>query len=325
MRALVTGSNGFIGAFLVEKLLKEGHSVRCLVRRTSNLQWLRHLTIEMCYGDLRTPSTLAAAVRSIDVIFHLGGVTYGRTEQDFIAGNFTATTNLLAACKSAGHSQQKFVFVSSQAAGGPSLGEPLTEEEAHHPISMYGRSKRLAEEAVLDWADSHPATIIRPASVYGPRDKDFYKLFKMAQRGVLPMVGDGKQKISIIYIADLIDGIYRAGTRHEANGEIFFMSSDEAVTFSEITRKISQAVGVRTRSIHIPFFLVQLIVAASEMISHVTKKPAIISRDKFAEMKQPAWLCSNAKAQRVLDFRPLTGLEEGMQKTAVWYKENGWL
>jgi nucleoside-diphosphate-sugar epimerase len=324
MKVLITGSNGFIGSFLVEKLVREGYQVRCLIRRTSNIRWLQGKNVELHYGDLRVPSTLAAAVRDIDIVFHLAGVTSGRTEEDFIAGNFTATTNLLDVCKSSAH-VFKFIFVSSQAAGGPSLsGEALTEEEANHPISMYGRSKRMAEQAVLEFAHNLHATIIRPPSVYGPRDRDFFKLFKSCRYGFLPMVGDGTQKISLIYISDLIAGL-NVAMKNEANGEIFFMSSDEVITFADLARAISQAMGVQSRLLHIPLPLVELIVGAAALGSRLTKKPPFITRDKFSEMKQPAWLCSSEKAKRLLDFHTTTRLAEGMLKTANWYKENGWL
>ncbi|MBN1560114.1 NAD-dependent epimerase/dehydratase family protein [candidate division KSB1 bacterium] len=325
MRAFVTGSNGFIGSSLVEKLVEEGYQVRCLVRQTSNLQWLQKKQVELYYGDLRTPAQLSPAVRDVDVVFHLAGVTRGHREEDFIAGNFTTTMNLLEACKNSGPAQQKFVFVSSQAAGGPSMaGTPLSEEEALHPISSYGRSKRMAEEAVLEFAHDRHATIIRPPSVYGPRDRDFFKLFKSCRFGFLPMIGDGTQKMSLIYISDLIAGLL-AAMKKEAAGEIFFMTSDEVVTFADLARAISLAMGVQPHLLHIPLPLVKLIAIAAALSSRLTKKPPFITRDKFEEMKQPAWLCSSEKARRMLDFQSTTTLAQGMQKTASWYHENGWL
>ena len=326
MKAFVTGSNGFIGSFLVEKLLKEGYSVRCLVRRTSNIRWLNDLNVDLCYGELRDPASLHDAVQNVDIVYHLGGVTRGRTEKEYINGNYKATKNLLNACRRSGHPEQKFVFVSSQAAGGPSInGEFLTEEGATLPISMYGRSKLMAERAVLDFARFRPATIIRPPSVYGPRDKDFYTLFRNARYGFLPVVGKGRQKISIIYISDLVNGLYLAGSQPASNGQLFFMSSDESVSFSELAGLILRTMGVRARLLNIPFGAVKLIVSLSVLASQLTKKTPLINWDKFEEMKQSAWLCSSDKAKRLLDFQAAIGLQEGIKRTAAWYKENGWL
>ncbi len=326
MRALVTGSNGFIGSFLVEKLLREGIDVRCLVRRTSNLRWLEGLNLDLCYGELSDPASLAPAVRDVDYIFHLGGVTRGLVEQDYVQGNVVTTQNLLDACLNCGHDRQKFIFVSSQAAGGPSVdGKPLTEEHAHNPISMYGRSKYGAEQAVLKLSTMRPITIVRPPSVYGPRDSDFFTLFKNANIGFLPIVGGGRQKINIIHVADLVEGLYRAGIKDKSNGELFFLSSDEEVSFAELAQTIAGAMKREIRLMNIPLPMVRLIVAASTFASSITKKPSILNKDKYNEMRQPAWLCSNEKAKRLLDFQPTVSLKDGMRETAEWYKKQGWL
>jgi len=326
MQALVTGSNGFIGSFLVERLLLEGWQVRCLVRKTSNLRWLKALDVELFFGELSDPISLQKAVKSSDVVFHLGGVTKGRTEQDYINGNYKATLNLIGVMRTSGAPRQKLVYISSQAAGGPSLeGRALTEDEAVHPISAYGRSKRMAEEAVLEFSHTNPATIIRPPSVYGPRDKDFYLLFKNINRGILPRPGDGMQKISIVYIRDLVEGIYQSALNEAANGEIFFISQDDAVSFAQLGRLLSEALQKRPIMIPIPLWLVQGIAPLSVCLSKLTGKPALLNSDKVQEMKQPAWMCSNAKAKRMLGFAPKTDIREGLKRTAAWYKSVGWL
>ncbi len=326
MNALVTGSNGFIGSFLVEKLLKEGFSVRCLVRRTSNLRWINDLNIELCYGELSDPASLGPAVQGIDIVFHLGGLTRGLKEDDYISGNVTTTQNLLNACLDNAPKHLKFVFVSSQAAGGPSLdGRPLTEDNANSPMSMYGRSKFLAERAVMQFAQTRAATIVRPPSVYGPRDTDFYTLFKNARYGFLPIVGKGRQKISIIHVRDLVDGIFLAATQSQTNGEIFFLSSDEDVCFAELARIIGAALDKKIRLVNMPLPLIRAVVAVASLVSKITKRPSILNKDKVAEMSQPVWLCSNEKAKRVLDFQPGIALQHGMRETAEWYKQHGWL
>lgn len=326
MKALVTGSNGFIGSFLVEKLLQNSFNVRCLVRRTSNLRWLAGLNIELCYGELSDPASLVPAVKDVDVVFHLGGVTRGLKQKDYCSGNVLTTENLLHACLEHGPDQQKIVFVSSQAAGGPSFdGNALTEEHAQHPISMYGRSKYQAEQAVWKFGAKKPATIIRPPSVYGPRDTDFYTLFKNTRYGFLPVVGGGRQEISIIYVADLVEGIFQAAVNQRADGEMFFLSSDEKVSFSELANSIAESLDKKVRLVNIPLPVVRLIVAFSSLSSFLTKKPSILNEDKYNEMRQPAWLCSNEKAKRVLGFQPRMSLKEGMRITADWYTSNGWL
>lgn len=326
MQALVTGGNGFIGSFLVERLLLEGWQVRCLVRKTSDLRWLKALDVEFFLGELNDPRSLQRAVENCDVVFHLGGVTKGRVEQDYINGNCKATYNVIEAMRTNGAPGQKLVYISSQAAGGPSIeGRALTEDEALQPISAYGRSKRMAEEAVLEFSRTNPATIIRPPSVYGPRDKDFYLLFKNVNRGVIPRPGDGRQKISVVYIRDLVEGIYLSAIRESANGEIFFISQDDAVSFAQLGRLVAQALQKKAFTIPVPLWLVQGMTIFSVSMSKITGKAALLNPDKVLEMKQPAWVCSNSKAKRMLGFMPKTDLGEGLKRTAAWYKSVGWL
>src|SRR3989338_1947686 len=91
MKALVTGGHGFIGSFLVEKLLQENFSVRCLVRKTSDLKWIKHLPIEFVTGDITQKETLPAAVKDVDIIYHIAGAIKGATREKFFSVNCDGT------------------------------------------------------------------------------------------------------------------------------------------------------------------------------------------------------------------------------------------
>ena len=323
MRALVTGGNGFIGSFLVERLIQQRFSVRCLVRKTSNLRWIQDLPVELVYGELRETVSLAHAVKDVDIVFHLAGVTRGRSESDYVSGNYDSTVNLLTACESRSTIQQ-FIFVSSQAAGGPSFESvPITEEQSN-PVSAYGRAKRRAEEAVLQ---EHPfaTTVIRPPSVYGPRDKDFFVLFKQIQNGLLPMVGRGEQKISIIYIDDLIDGIMAVCKKNAAYGELFYMCGYESVSFWQLTSFIATVLSKKPFVVRLPLWVVAAVSGVAEGVARFSGKTSILNRDKVNELRQPSWLCTSEKARELLDFEPKTSLIQGLQQTAQWYRDSGWL
>jgi len=326
MRALVTGGNGFIGSFLVEKLVQNGVHVRCLVRTTSNLQWIENLDVEFVYGELRDPSSLVPAVRDTDIIYHVGGVTKGMNEEDFMQGNHLSTVNLLNASGKNGPKHQKFVLVSSQAAAGPSRdGKPLTEEDPAQPVSMYGRAKARAEQAVLEYRNIKPVVVVRPPSVYGPRDKDFFLLFKNINRGIVPMVGDGKQKVSLVHVSDLADGIIIAGESERADGQIYFLSADGEFSWNQLAHKIAAALKKGTFTVQIPFWAVDAVSFLAVGWSKITGQPTLLNHDKVLEMKQPAWLCSNEKAKSELGFEPKIDLDDGFKQTGDWYQQHGWL
>ncbi len=325
MITLVTGSNGFIGSFLVERLIKQGHTVRCMVRKTSNLKWLKGLDVEYVYGELSDPASLELAVKEVDWVFHLAGVTKARDEAGYIKANTTGTRNLLNACRDHA-SIKKFVFVSSQAAGGPAVkGKARTEFDEPAPVSAYGRSKLLAEEAVLEYKDEFPVTIIRPPSVYGPRDVDVYQMFQQVNRGLLPVLGFGNGRASMVYIDDLLEGMLLAAQNPKADGKIFYISGDGEPTWKAIGRLLGHALGKKLVTLFVPTFVLDLLSLYGLAVTRITGKTPLLNPDKIREMKQKDWLCSNQRAKEELGYAPKIPLAEGFVRTAEWYKNEGWL
>ncbi|NIA30597.1 MAG: NAD-dependent epimerase/dehydratase family protein [Actinobacteria bacterium] len=326
LKALVTGSNGFIGSTLVEKLLQENYRVKCFVRKTSNLRWLQNMDIDLVYGELTNPESLVNAVSNVDLVFHLAGTTKAKSRAGYIVGNYQSTINLLDACKKYGSDQQKIVYVSSQAAGGPSDdGKPMTEKSMPHPVSIYGMSKLEAEKAVFIFGKNRPVTVIRPPSVYGPKDRDVLAMFKSINRGILPVFGKGKQKLSMVHVHDLVDGIILAAESLRANGQLYYISGDENYEWKTIGKIMAQALNKHPLTLPIPPWIVNMVSYGSIFLSKLSGKPALLNRDKVAEMKQPSWLCSNALAKKELGFQPKFSLLEGFSMTAEWYKKMGWL
>ena len=215
MRALVTGASGFIGSNLVDRLLAEGVQVKCLVRHTPTLPGSAK-SLTLVPGDFQDPASLATAVEDADVVFHVAGVTRAARRADYFRGNLETTCNLLQACQEYGPEDQKFLFISSLAAAGPSPGNPLTEDEEPRPVSAYGESKLAAERAVLQFGRTRPVIIIRPPAVYGPRDRDTLLLFKSVQKRLHVIPGRGSQKVSLVHVHDLVTGIWQAMLSEQA-------------------------------------------------------------------------------------------------------------
>jgi len=326
MKALITGGNGFIGSTLVEALLRQGAEIRCLVRRSSDLQWLQGMRVEYVYADLRDPASLAAALAGVDRVYHLAGVTKARNREGYIRGNYQATANLLAACSQRRPEELRFIFISSLAAAGPSpANQPLTEDLPAHPISLYGESKLMAEAAVLEYARHHPAVIIRPPAVYGPRDRDVFVYFKSIQTGFLFLLGSGNQQISLVHVDDLVRGILLAGEAERAPGNIYYLSGDGQYDWNTIGRTIARALNKKPLTVRVPAWLLNPVAAVSVGFSRLGGKPALLNWDKVNEMKQPGWLCSSHRAERELGYAPQVTLETGVNQTAAWYRQQGWL
>ncbi len=326
MKALVTGSNGFIGSHLVERLIEKKYQVRCLVRKTSDLRWIKDLPVEFVFGDVTDYQSLMPVVKDINFVFHLGGIVRARTFSEYQKVNHEGTKNLLEACKQFSQNFNRFVYISSQAVVGPSKdGDPINEDYVPRPISNYGRTKLAGEHVVKEYQPHFPFTIIRPPSVYGPRDDDIYQLFKIIKWGVKPIVGKKHKKLSIIYITDLVNGIIRAAEHPRAANEIFFLTNEQSYSWEQLENTIANAIGKRGFFVYIPPVVIDLIAAINEFFGKMVGKAVVLNADKAREMKQQNWVVSGEKAKERLKFSPDVEIETGIRKTHDWYCQQGWL
>ena len=323
---LVTGATGFIGSHLVERLVAQGRPMRCLVRRSSTADNLPR-TIELAHGDLESGAGLTEALRGVDTVIHLAGVTKASTAADYDLGNAVATANLL---RDAGHLDEinRFVHVSSLAAAGPSTADrPLTETDEPRPVSHYGRSKLAGEQAVRQSPLAGRTIVVRPPVVYGPRDKDVYRMLRTVSRGWMAQIGAAPRRFSHIYVGDLVDGIIAAAdcTNPSAVGHVFYLANAAPVSWDEFGGLAARLMRRKLRTVAIPEKAAYVLGLCAEWGSRLSGKPGILSRDKVREACCAGWVCDPGRARRELGFCAPMGLEEGLRRTLDWYKEAGWL
>jgi nucleoside-diphosphate-sugar epimerase len=326
LKAFVTGGTGFIGSHLVEALVRKGVHVRCLLRKTSDASWLKGLPIEFVPGDCADKASLEEAVRGVDWVFHLAGVTRAIKEETYFEVNGLGTKNLIHACLENNPRLQKLIYISSQAAAGPRRnGRSKKELDPCDPVSVYGRSKRVGEESVLDHAHELPAVILRPSAVYGPRDKEFFALFKCLSRRIKPCLTGGPQRLSLCYVQDITHGILLAAETQAKSGEIFFLSDGNDYRLEEIGDTFAQAMGITALRIPITRRMLKDIAWFSEYLSKLFRRPCLLNRDKAKEIVQEEWLCDITKARTLLGYEPRVPLPEGAGLTFQWYKKEKWL
>jgi nucleoside-diphosphate-sugar epimerase len=325
MRVLVTGASGFIGGNLVDRLLAERAQVTCLVRPGSNLSRLDSQRLTLMTGDLTDPASLPPAVQDVDVVLHVAGATKGARRGDYFQANLEATRNLLRACQDYGPEGQKFLFVSSLAAAGPSSGPPLTEDLEPHPVSAYGASKLAAEKAVLEFGQRRPVIIIRPPVVYGPRDRDTLLLFKSVQKGINVIPGRGTQRVSLVHVDDLVTGIIQAVRREQAYGRVYYICGDGHYDWQTIGDYLGRVLRRRFITLYVPWGVMRLVALGGTVTSQFTRSPTLMGLDKLRDIRQSNWLCTYERAKAELGFQPTIDLFTGLTTTAAWYKEMGWL
>jgi nucleoside-diphosphate-sugar epimerase len=324
--ALLTGASGFIGSHLAEDLLAKGFRVRALVRTTSDLKWLKGLELELAYGSFDDQASLADAVRDVDYIFHIAAAKSGSRDRIF-RDNVEATVSLARAAVENAPGIRRFVFSSSQAAAGPSdrLEEPRCEPHQCRPLSDYGRSKLEAERRLMKLADQIPLTIIRPPTVYGPRDTDVLLYFQWINRGLTLLPGFKKRYVNLIFVGDLTEGMIAAARSDAATGRTYFLSHPQSYSWQEISSAIARSLDKKTLPLRIPLGLARFAALLAEGGAMAAGKNSIFNRQKVREMSQKYWTCSPGRAEKDFGFRCRHDLKRGLNITARWYRENGWL
>jgi nucleoside-diphosphate-sugar epimerase len=322
MKALVTGATGFVGSHLVETLVRAGVEVTALARSPDKALALGAQRVRILSGHLHRNEALEQAVQNQDVVYHVAGVVAARSEAEFLRANREGTRNLVAAAESRG--SPRFVFVSSLAAGGPALqGSPLRGNEAPHPVTAYGRSKLEAEQVVK--ASRLPWSIVRPPIVYGPRDREVLKLFKIARLGIAPVFGSGTQELSAIHAADLAAALLAVGESDNAVGRAYNACHPEVFTSADFSRAIASAMGCSVRTVRIPPALGRAMLTLTETSCRLTGRTTILTTDKANEFFQPAWTGDPGPLIQDCDWHPVYDLRCGLAETYQWYRKAGWL
>ena len=291
--------------------------MRCLVRSRKKLP----PGVEAAPGDLAGGAGLDEALRGVDTVIHLAGVTKALHAADYAAGNARATGTLLRA---AADRNVRFVHVSSLAAVGPNPdGAPLSEDADPHPLTNYGRSKLEAERIVRSLAPD--AVIVRPPVVYGPRDIDVFQLLKSISKGIAVEIAGGERWFSAIYVRDLVEGILCASRSPQAAGRTYFLAHAKPATWGDLRDAAARIMGRRIRIIRVPSAAAHAVGYCAEVCARITRRPGIISREKMVEAQCPYWTCDTRRAAAELGFQAKTTLEAGLAETLAWYKEAGWL
>ena len=322
MRALVTGGTGFVGSHLIDALLKRGDTVTALVRTPARAAGLAARGVRLVQGDLDALPALRQAAEGTEVIYHVAGRVAARNDAEFLQANRDGTANLLAAAQERG--APRFVLVSSLAAAGPTVrGVPLSGGEPPRPVTAYGRSK-LAGEAVVR-AGPLPWTILRPPMVYGPRDTEVLRLFKMARWGVSPVFGKGDQELSAIFGPDLAEALIAAGTSANAIGKTYLPCHPDVFTSGALARQIGVAVGRDVLVLSVPEVIGRGLLAAIGGAAKLTGTASVLSSEKANEFFEPAWTGDPSSLMADTGWRPGTDLSKGLAETLAWYRAEKWI
>jgi 2-alkyl-3-oxoalkanoate reductase len=324
MKILITGPNGLIGSHVAERLQSQGHELRLMLRRTSDISFLEDVkAYERVEGDMRDAESLCRAVQGVDTVLHIGGLTKARREADYQAVNGKGTVDIAAAAANAG--VRRFVYISSLAASGPSPdGKPRPLDAEPRPIVPYGRSKLAGEVGVLAQARRMGVVILRPPVVYGPRDKAMLPLFKLAKLRFFPLYGDGLNRLSFIHVYDVADAVVSVTVDEKASG-IYTACDGAQYTWRDVLSAFEKAMGKgRVLGLPTPPAFYTAAGYAAGLVESLVRQTLPLNPEEVLEMRQRYWLVDNERITRELGWQPKILVEEGLVQTLTWYRERGW-
>ena len=338
-KILITGASGFIGSFIVEEALRQGLETWAAVRKSSSKAFLQDERIHFLELNLSSEEALKEQLQghAFDYVVHAAGVTKCLHKEDFRRINTEGTMNLVRAIMELKMPIKRFVYISSLSImGAIREQQPYTEiqeNDTAQPNTAYGKSKleaeewlsRLNKELGARNEELLPYVILRPTGVYGPRERDYFMMFKSIKAHTDFAVGCQQQDITFVYVTDVVQAVFLALEKGKT-GRRYFLSDGavyQSSTFSNLIRKeLGNPWWIRITA---PIWLLRIITFCGEYIGHMTGKVTALNNDKYNIMRQRNWRCDITPAREELGYEPKVQLEEGVKHSVKWYQENGWL
>jgi nucleoside-diphosphate-sugar epimerase len=326
-RILITGANGFIGSSLADRALAQGWEVTAAVRLTSDRTYLADPRIRFLHLHFDNESALRRELEKagrFDFVVHIAGATKALQREDYFRINTDYTQRFVEILRDEALKPHRFLFLSSLAALGPANGNGRVHpQQSPHPVTTYGASK-LAAERYLESLNDFPWTVLQPTAVFGPRDKDVLEFVKLVSKGLEMYIGREPQRVSFIYVEDLIE-MMLAALENGQTGRKYIATDGRDYTTDDLGSTTRIVLQRRTLRLRVPLGIVWLLAATAETIGKWQGKMPPLNREKLNEIGGANWWCDTNQTFEELKFTPKHDLMSGMQKTVDWYKAHGWI
>jgi len=325
-KILVTGANGFIGSNLVKRLIKDGNEVNSLVRKTSDLKFLKGVDTRMFFGDIGDLDSISIALDGVTKVYHVAGLAadWGSYEL-FEKVNYFGTQNVAqAACRA---DVKKFIYISTVAFHGFGKVNMNEESPVAENLIPYAETKYLAEQWLWDFdkESKMDITAVRPGNVYGVNDRTFISKYMDAMlAGKFSEVNKGKSKTCPVYIDNLIDIITLVGNSDKANSEAFLATDGLNIDWHTFNSKLAEELKIKLPKTSIPFSVAYVVAK----IYYTIHKTMGIKSEPFLTPYRinnggKDYHFSIDKLRKYFNYHPKTTLVDAIKKTVYWYQNKG--
>lgn len=326
MTAFVTGGTGFTGSHLVRRLLADGHAVRVLdTARGLFAQELTGLGAQLTIGSVTDETLVDRLTAGVDRVFHVAAVFRRINLANSVYHTVNAVGTRIVGEAALRHGVESFVYCSTQGVHGNVASPPGDERSPIAPEDYYQQTKYEGEQEIAALvARGLPATTLRPMAIYGPGDPArFLFLFRAVSSGRFLMFGDGETFYHPLYIDNLVDAFMLAADR-PGTGETYLIGDERYHSLNDLVLAVAVSLERSVRIVHLPFAPLWLAAATCETVC----KPFGVEPPLFR--RRADWFRQNRafridRARRKLGYRPAIDLPTGLARTAVWYRDNGYL
>ena len=327
MKALVTGATGFVGSATVKKLQADGIEVRALVRDPSKLEAAGVKTDDVVIGDITDPEAMDEVLEGVDCAVGIAGTFRepNLSDERYREVNVDAVRILLE--KSAKHGVKRVVHCSTVGIHGNVVGPPATADSPINPDGIYEVTKAEGDKIAREKGKELGLDVIvlRPTPIYGPGDTRLLKLFKMAAKKRLIMLGDGSGGYHLVHIDDLADAFLLAVKGAGVPGEGYIIGGPERPSLGEMIACLSEVLGQTDQQIiRLPAKPVWYLGWLCEIICRpLNISPPIFRRRVDFFINNRAYDIEKAREQ--LGYNPKVPMRQGLEQTAKWYRDQGLL
>lgn len=326
MKYFITGSTGFIGARLAQKLAEEGHEIRALVRNKEKADsLLKHDNIQWYIGTLMDVDVLREAMNGVDGVFHLAAFArpWAKDRTTYNRINLIGTLNIFKTAEE--HQVKRIVFTSTGGTFGPSLDVPLNEDSPRYYdfFNEYESTKFMGEKRAKDYVlKGMDIVIVHPTRVYGPgfmsKSNAITLLVRKYYRGTWWIIpGSGKRKGNYVYIDDVVNG-HCLAMEKGVKGQQYILGGENA-SYSELFHLIQKITGKKYPLIPVPVPLLLIFAFLQMAVSRMAGRAPLLP-PKWVRKYMYNWELSSDKAREELDYT-VTPLREGLSDTFEWIKK----
>jgi nucleoside-diphosphate-sugar epimerase len=325
MKVLVTGATGLLGGHLLQVFQQRGEQMRALVLPAEHAERLVAQGVEVVRGDVTDASTLAPAVKDMELIIHLAGMMgVERPLADYRLVNVTGSGNLYRAAQAAG--VRRFVHTSSHTVYGLGYGRLLTEKDALRPDpDPYSLTKAEGDRLIrrLMLTSGMETVILRPGTFFGPGDRlHFGRIAQRMKHGKGVMIGHGDNALPFCYVTDIVQGFLLAASHEQAPGNVYNISNDHPLTQQELFNAVADEVGGQRPMRHLPYVPLYYGSIIAEQLAHLTHTRPMVTR-LGVMMFGTDNRHSIEKARRELGYEPKVDIREGIRLAAAWFNAGG--